>query len=43
MKRKIRRQSNWDEWKTSRYRHNTEILAAHIAAIMGVFACIAFF
>ncbi|MDV7697205.1 hypothetical protein N6B72_09770 [Chryseobacterium soli] len=37
MKTKIRKEFDWKSWKTSNSRHNTEILATHIAVIIGVF------
>ncbi|MCU7615022.1 hypothetical protein N0B16_11290 [Chryseobacterium sp. GMJ5] len=37
MKTKIRRQTDWKQWKTSNYKHNAEILITHIAVIIGVF------
>ncbi|WP_260131437.1 hypothetical protein [Elizabethkingia anophelis] len=38
MKRKTRRKFDIEEWKSSNTRHNIEILAVHIAAIVGIFA-----
>ncbi|WP_261511196.1 MULTISPECIES: hypothetical protein [Chryseobacterium] len=37
MKTKIRKQFDWKQWKESNSRHNIEILATHIALIIGVF------
>ncbi|WP_262919063.1 hypothetical protein [Chryseobacterium daecheongense] len=37
MRTKIRKLSDWKSWKKSDSRHNTEILATHIAVIIGVF------
>jgi len=37
MKTKIRKISDWKMLKTSTSRQNTEILATHIAVIIGVF------
>ncbi|MCS3531845.1 hypothetical protein [Chryseobacterium sp. JUb7] len=37
MKTKIRKISDWKTWKTSTNKHNIEILATHIAVIIGVF------
>ncbi|MEN4762396.1 hypothetical protein ABEG63_18855 [Chryseobacterium sp. C39-AII1] len=37
MKKKIRKISDWKTFKTTTRRHNFEILATHIAVIVGVF------
>ncbi|MDQ1805287.1 MULTISPECIES: hypothetical protein [Chryseobacterium] len=37
MKTKIRKQFDWKQWKEANSRHNIEILATHIALIIGVF------
>jgi hypothetical protein len=37
MKTKIRKISDWKTFKTTSNRHNMEILATHIAVIIGVF------
>ncbi|ANF51621.1 hypothetical protein A0O34_14400 [Chryseobacterium glaciei] len=37
MKTKIRKEFDWKQWKQSNSRHNMEILATHIAIIIGVF------
>ncbi|MFC3158950.1 hypothetical protein SAMN05443633_107119 [Chryseobacterium arachidis] len=37
MKSKIRKISDWKTFKTTTNRHNLEILATHIAVIIGVF------
>lgn len=37
MKSKIRRISDWKTLQTTTNRHNIEILATHIAVIVGVF------
>jgi hypothetical protein len=37
MKTKIRRISDWKTFKTTTNKHNIEILATHIAVIIGVF------
>ncbi|WP_407498246.1 hypothetical protein [Elizabethkingia anophelis] len=42
MKRKTRRKFDIEEWKFSNTRHNIEILAVHIAAIVGIFAFAAY-
>jgi hypothetical protein len=35
---KIRKQGSWKQWKSSRTRHNLEILAINLAVIVAVFA-----
>ncbi|SMP34461.1 hypothetical protein [Chryseobacterium profundimaris] len=42
MKSKIRRISDWKTCKSTMKRHNIEILATHIAVIIGVFIFAAF-
>jgi len=42
MKSKIRRTSDWKTIETTTSRHNLEILATHIAVIIGVFVVAAF-
>ncbi|SHL23324.1 hypothetical protein [Chryseobacterium polytrichastri] len=42
MKTKIRKESDWKQWEKSNSRHNMEILATHIAIIIGVFVFAAF-
>ncbi|SDQ71923.1 hypothetical protein SAMN05421664_2312 [Chryseobacterium soldanellicola] len=42
MKTKIRRISDWKTFKTTTNKHNIEILATHIAVIIGVFVVAAF-
>ncbi|WP_345200399.1 hypothetical protein [Chryseobacterium ginsengisoli] len=37
MKSKIRKISDWKTFKTTTNKHNIEILATHIAVILGVF------
>lgn len=37
MKTKIRKEFDWKQWKQSNSMHNMEILATHIAIIIGVF------
>ncbi len=37
MKSKIRKTSDWKTFETTTDRHNLEILATHIAVIIGVF------
>ncbi|MGN7759220.1 MULTISPECIES: hypothetical protein [Chryseobacterium] len=37
MKTKIRKISDWKTLKTTTNRHNAEVLATHIAVIIGVF------
>ncbi|WP_370895600.1 hypothetical protein [Chryseobacterium gossypii] len=37
MKTKVRKSSDWKQWKRANYRHNMEILAIHVAVIIGVF------
>ncbi|MDQ1161104.1 hypothetical protein QE422_001472 [Chryseobacterium sp. SORGH_AS 447] len=37
MKSKIRKISDWKTFQTSTNKHNIEILATHIAVIIGVF------
>ncbi|WP_294201732.1 MULTISPECIES: hypothetical protein [Chryseobacterium] len=42
MKSKIRKISDWNTFRTNTNRHNIEILATHIAVIVGVFVFAAF-
>ncbi|WP_294299068.1 hypothetical protein [uncultured Chryseobacterium sp.] len=42
MKSKIRKNSDWETFKTTTNRHHIEILATHIAVIVGVFIFAAF-
>ncbi|MBB4806118.1 hypothetical protein HNP38_001390 [Chryseobacterium defluvii] len=37
MRSKIRKKIDWKQWETSNSRHHMEILATHIAVIIGVF------
>ncbi|MCU7618623.1 hypothetical protein NZ698_15620 [Chryseobacterium sp. PBS4-4] len=42
MKTKIRKISDWKNWKTSTTKHNAEILITHVAVIVAVFIFAAF-